>query len=239
MKPLMRLLWIMIFSGRALFAQETDPKILFETATKLYEEKAYGEASVLWQQIADQELVSADLYYNLGNAYFKAGNLAKSILYYEKAAKLEPDNEDIQFNLKLANLRVSDRIEAKPRLFLVQSVENFFNGRSSNTWAMITLYFAWILVIPAAIYWYVPSVPAKKISFFSFFIFFFLLSFLAGIAWRQYRYESVERFAIVMVTNTYIKSEPDPNSVDLFILREGVKVETRNQKDDYTPRHKG
>jgi tetratricopeptide (TPR) repeat protein len=83
-------------------------------------------AVIQYESILDQEYVSAEVQYNLGNAYFRVGNIPQAILNYERALKLAPSDEDIQFNLRLAKLRTVDKIEAVPELWFVTRWNSFY-----------------------------------------------------------------------------------------------------------------
>ena len=94
------------------------PKEIFEQANFYYNEGVYDTAIILYESILDKDLISSALLYNLGNAYYKSGNYPKAILNYEKALKISPNDEDIKTNLAMANLFITDKIEAVPQVFL-------------------------------------------------------------------------------------------------------------------------
>ena len=90
---------LILFSVTAGFAQQTDE---FEMANKFFEEKDYDSAIRMYQSVINQGVGSAPLYFNLGNAYFKKGDLGYAILNYMRARRLDPSNEDILHNLEFA-----------------------------------------------------------------------------------------------------------------------------------------
>ncbi len=98
----------------------------FKLANKLYDEKKYEEAIEQYELLIEEGNVAADVYYNLGNAYFKNNEIAPSILNYERALKLDPNNEDAAFNLKIANTKTIDKVEALPSLFYENALANFY-----------------------------------------------------------------------------------------------------------------
>ena len=103
------LLLYFTFLSINLFA--LNPDSLLSQANQLYKEKNYNGAIELYDSIISSGYYSSDVYYNLGNAHFKMGHLAPAILNYERAKKLAPSDDDIDFNLRIANLRVVDRVE--------------------------------------------------------------------------------------------------------------------------------
>ena len=111
-------IFLMIWQGSLVFAQS--PESLFSQANALYQTQQFEGAIELYQQILSQGFESKAVYYNLGNCYYRLEDIGKSILYFEKALKLDPNDGDIRYNLDLANLRVIDRVELPPRFFLFE-----------------------------------------------------------------------------------------------------------------------
>ncbi len=210
-------------STHEAFAQS--PQEQFKMANELYRQQQYQQAAELYEQILALDLVSPEAFYNLANCYYKLDRNGAAILNYERALKIEPDHEDAQFNLKLANLRVADRIEPLPQMLLVRLFKEFLLRNSSDTWGYIALLFIWLSLISGAAFLFLKKEGLKRIFFLTGAVFIFLsLSFLA-FAFYQSGFEKSHRYGIVMETNTYIKSAPDSKATDLFILREGVKAE--------------
>src|SRR4051812_30872548 len=98
---------------------------LYKSAGNLYKEKQFQQAADNYEKIISQGYKSPEVYYNLGNCYYKLNSTGKSILAYERALKLSPDDEDIIHNLKLAELKVSDRIQPIPQLSIITWWNNF------------------------------------------------------------------------------------------------------------------
>ena len=92
----------------------------FEEGNAAYNEGDYEQALALYGNIEESGLESAELYYNMGNTYYKMKKYPMSILYYEKALKLAPGDEDIRTNLEIANLAVVDKINVLPQSFFVR-----------------------------------------------------------------------------------------------------------------------
>lgn len=201
-----------------------EPETAFNQANLLYIDERFEEAVFIYEQIIESGYHSAELYYNLGNAYYRSGSIPSAILNYERAALLNPGNEDIQFNLQLAGMQVRDRIEALPVFVLNrwwQEARNFF---SADTWAVISVA-AFIIVIGLIFGFLVSSSPLMKKVFFMVAVtafIFSVLSFSFGLDQRNYLRN--HNSAIVFLPVVAVKSSPDISSTDLFIIHEGTRV---------------
>lgn len=223
MKILLSVLQLILCLAANLQAQ--NPNNWFEEANKLYATQDYEKAAETYLKIVQSGYESAELYYNLGNCYYKLNKIGSSILYYEKALKAAPDNEDIQFNLSLALLRVNDRIEPAPEMILLQKAKDFLHAKTANQWGRISLLFIWIASTCFAIFLFIKTSSVKRASFFSAILTIFLALIFFILAIQQHLHERNNKFGVIMVTNTYVKSSPDKNSTDLFMLREGTKFQ--------------
>lgn len=209
------------------------PEVLYSEANAAYAEQRYERAAELYQSIVDNGLSSFELYYNLGNAYYKLDEVGKSVLYYEKAVRLDPSNEDAQFNLKVANLKVADRIDPLREAFLFRWINATLKTYSSDGWAKIALGALWMAFILSILFLFISSVGAKRLLFVVGVLLLASAIVLGLVALRQMNYEQINREGIIMVLNTYVKSAPDKNSMDLFILREGVKVRLEDNTEGW------
>lgn len=222
-------LLLMLFAP--LFAAEGDD--VFQQANDAYAEKEYGKAAELYQQLVDRGLVSFDLYYNLGNAYYRSGVVAPSILYYEKALKIDPSNEDAVFNLKVANLKVADRVEPLQDAFLFRFINELLLKRSPNGWAHWGLVLLWVSLFVAIGFLFINNLIVKRLLFALGALLFLGFVTLTLVSYRQMDYEQSTKEGVIMATNTYVKSAPDMTSTDLFILREGVKVRMLDKEGEW------
>lgn len=200
------------------------PTELFTQANQLYKDKNYEGAIVLYDSIAKSGYISAELFFNLGNAHFKLGHLAPAILNYERANKLNPSDQDIDFNLKLANLRVVDRVEPVPELFFVKWIKNLVIGHSSDGWAKLAAILIWASFLFAILFLFINNGITKRVAFFAALLALLLSMAAAGLSFSQYKYQRASRTAILFAKNAYVKSAPDQQSTDLFLLREGIRV---------------
>ncbi len=205
-----------------LHAQTLEQK--FQEANGLYQRGKIPEARDLYQAIVQEGYVGGALYYNLGNAYYRTGDIGRAILNYERALRLNPTDDDVQHNLALANLRITDRIEPIPRLF----VWDYWDGVKHRfslggaTWAGYGVYL--LLLGSVAGVLLARSYRVRKAAFAAsvvsgLLLVFFLTLFLAKVADTGRTDE-----AVVIAPITTVKNSPDMRSSDAFVLHAGVKL---------------
>ena len=201
------------------------PRVQFEAGNKEYRFGNYDKSIGIYEQIASSGYRSSTLFYNLGNAYYKAGNYSKAIVNFERALKLSPQDEDIQFNLKLSYLNTVDKIEPIPKLFYEQWWDNFISLFSSDTWSKIGISFCWVTLLFAAIYIFGFTILHKKAGFYGGVICFVISSFLLLSGRVQHQRLFDHKTAVIMEASAYIKSSPEEKSTNLFMLHAGTKIE--------------
>lgn len=194
---------------------------LYNNASALYKANQFAEAAAVYEKITAQGYRSAEVYYNLGNCYYKMQNTGKAILNYERALKLSPDDEDIIHNLKLAQLKTIDRVQPVPQLAIVTKWNNLLHSFSSKGWAVFALVLVWLSLILFAIYLFVSR--RGVVMFFTATV--FVLSLVAvGLGIKQAHTEDDSGTAILLVANVNVKSAPDENATDIFTIHEGIKL---------------
>ncbi|MEA3503850.1 MAG: tetratricopeptide repeat protein [Bacteroidota bacterium] len=210
-----------------------DYQKIISKANEAYSQKKYEEAAMLYDSVLTLEQESAGLYYNLGNSHFKNNNLAYSILYYEKALQLDPNNADLINNLEMARSKTLDKIEKVPQLFYIRWWQNFSNSYSANQWGKIAVASFVILLILAGTFLFASKITIRKISFWTGLValIFTLLSFV--IATQNYNKLTKNKTAIIFNPSVTVKSTPDENSVNLFVLHEGTKVFLQDKVGNY------
>jgi len=209
----------------ALTAWADSPEMLFQQGNQLYQQGKLKEAKDVYEAILKEGYTSGELYYNLGNTYYKAGDVAKAILSYERALRFMPQDEDLQHNLQLANLLITDRIEPTPRLFVWEYWDGTKNAVSLRgaMWMAYTVFVAMsaalIVVILAR------SFTVRKFAFLgsgvSAVVFLLLLALFIAKASDAGRSDT----AIITASIVTAKNSPDAKSSDAFVLHSGVKVQ--------------
>lgn len=205
-------------------AQMTNAESIVEAGNQAYASGDYKTAVSQYESVIRSGFESAGLYFNLGNAYFKENNVPAAILYYEKAAKLDPTDENIRFNLALANSRIIDKMEPLPELFLRTWYKNLMHLFSSDRWAKIGLASFFLALAGLAIFIISSSVFLRKLAFWSVIILFGLMILSFTFSSQEYRDYSKHKSAIIFTPTVTVKSSPSESSVDLFVIHEGTKV---------------
>ena len=206
-----------------------DNKITITAANKAYTDGLYTNALELYKQVLKDGYESADLYYNIGNVYYKMNDFTSAILYYERAKKLSPGNEDIDYNLKVANSKIADKIEPIPELFYRRWYTSLTRQFSADTWATAGIIGFIVSLILAAFYVISRMLFVRKLGFWLGIILLFLSVFCFLFAYQNYRTVKNQTDAIIFSPTVTIKSSPDDKSIDLFVLHEGTKVQLLDQ----------
>ena len=192
-------------------------------ADSTYAQEHYQKAAQQYELLLKQG-VSADLYYNLGNCYYRMDNITLAVLNYERALLLSPGDKDIRFNLQMARSKTIDKIVPESEMFFVTWYRSLVNLMSVDAWARMALISLVAAIILALAYLFANLVWLRKVGFFGglFFVIIFLLSNL--FAWQQKKVLIHRSGAIIIQSAVNVKSTPSKNGTDLFILHEGTKV---------------
>ncbi|MDO5443210.1 MAG: BatD family protein [Bacteroidia bacterium] len=216
------LLMIPAFSLSAASEQE---EALWENGASAYAEGNWEGAIEAWSAIDAEGLEAPELYYNLGNAFFKNADYAHAILYYERALKLDPSYSDARFNLEFANEFIQDRIEAVPEFFLKTWVRKAGYMLSSDSWAVMFFVLLAIALAGGLLFLLTGESSRKRLGFFGFIAAFLLAVICLSFSISQKAGYNRADSAIVTAPVSSIKSSPGAESAkDLFILHEGTKV---------------
>ena len=220
MKKIFLLGFLLVFLVRPAVANEQ----IFQKANEAYTKSAYDSAIYLYNKILDSGYESAEVYFNLGNAHFKNKDIAQAVLNFERAHQLSPTDNDITFNLQLAQTLVVDKINVLPPFFLSQWWENYTNLLSSDSWALLSIVFFMVLLISVLAYLFSKTLLIKKLAFWMA-CFFLLTSLQTFVSSYQIKNNIQSRnSAIIMAESVTIKSSPDEKGTEIFVLHEGVKV---------------
>lgn len=199
-------------------------EMTFAQANKQYSEGNYDAAIAGYEELLNGKNHSASLYYNLGNAYFKQGNLANAILNYERAYRLAPSDKDIKANLDFAYTQIADKIDTPPRYFITKWVHSLSHKLHSNSWTYLGIAFWALLFLSLVLFIRTHSESKRKVLFPLLLISLFIALFSFYAAYSQYSEAKKYNYAIVFAQNITIKSTPSNNGTSLFILHEGTKV---------------
>ncbi|MFW5850893.1 MAG: tetratricopeptide repeat protein [Bacteroidota bacterium] len=213
----------------AAFAQNED----VVRAEQLYENQQYDSALVVYENLLKQGYHNAVLYYNIGNVYYKKNDLARAILYYEKAFLLNPHDSDIQHNLDFARAQQADKIESLGSGFVKSWYERFYRLFNPNEWIVLSIISFLLFLSGLALFFFSSQLVYRKSGFFIG-LFLLLVSLVSYIsAQSRYTELTAHEFAIVVEPTVSIKTEPLENSKDLTVIHGGLKVEIIQEKKDW------
>jgi len=214
---------VLVFTASLVFAQE-ERSVKFNKGVEYYTASNYQGALDEWLDIYNTGYRSAELYYNIGNAYFKLNNVPGAILFFERARLLKPGNSNINYNLQIARTLVVDKFEEIPELFFVKWYDFLALMLQTNTWAVISIVTFMLFLILLSVYIYSPRYRTKVLGFWTAML--FLLISVSSLAFtvrnRNLVYNSNE--AVIFSPSINGKSSPDNSGTDLFVLHEGSKV---------------
>lgn len=217
------IIWVLLLSGIVAFA--TDVKVLEDEATKMYQEGNYQKAIDLYNEILADDMESASIYYNLGNCYYKIGEISRSILNYERALLLKPGDRDAKYNLKLAQQATVDNIKVLPELFLVRWYNAFVTALTADQWAYVSVALFIAFLVMAALFFHATTISLKK-SWFTLGIILLLVSMMTiFLASKQYRRVTNRDSGIIMTPSVVVRGAPDNSGTELFMVHEGLKVQ--------------
>ena len=193
-------------------------------ADSAYIQGDYLTAISIYESVIENQGVNATLYMNLGNCWLKRDEIAKAILYYERAYLIDPSDPDVRFNLELARTKTVDKVNPVNQLFIVVWFKKLLAVLDVNGWAVLTVILFALTVLLVGVLLFSKKSGIRKISF-SFSIFFLLLSILSFIFATTQMGNLKERdTAIIMSPSVTVKSTPTSAGTDLFIIHEGRKV---------------
>ena len=184
----------------------------------------YQEAICIYEKLLKNG-DNCDLYYNLGNAYFRTENLTKAILAYERAYKLSPTNQDVKYNLQYARSKTIDKVISKKELFFVTWYRAVLFACSTDSWAWLSIISIIISLVLILFFLFMEKAIMKKIGFYGTLVFLcvFLLSNL--FAYQQKRLLTECDGAVVVMPSVSVKRTPDRHGADAFVIHEGTSVE--------------
>ena len=199
-----------------------------EDATKAegdsaYMKNDYASAIQIYEALLNRG-EAADIYYILGYSYFKAGDIAKAILNYERALLLQPGNGDIRANLEIARSKTVDKVEPVPEIFFVSWTKSLINSMSVDSWAVCGVVCFILLIVSLYLFIFSKQIVLKKAGFISGIVF-LAVTILANVFANQQKDELTNRnSAIVINPSVTVRSTPSESGTSLFILHEGHKV---------------
>lgn len=208
---------------------------LFDKAGEAYRQQRYADAVALYDSVEQELGVSAELYYNRGNAYYKMQKYPSAILNYERALILAPGNDDIEYNLSLANGKIVDKIYPVDQTFIAAWSEAVRDWFSSNTWAVIGIVTFIFFIIGLLFYIFTDEerIRYKKIGFYLA-LPMIVVSVIANMcAYAQHQRAVARDMAVVFAPEVSVKASPSSGANEVMVLHEGVKVELTDKVNSW------
>ncbi len=206
---------------------------LFDRATEAYNGGKYQTAVDSYLEILENGKHSPELYYNLGNTYYKLNQIAPSIYYYEKALLLKPNDAEIKNNLAYARNMTLDAIETLPETGFAKIYNSLLGFLSFDQWSYVAVVFVVLFVLLYIAFYYF-RYSSRKRSAFVLSIICLLMAVIAVVfAYLEYNAFKADRPAIVFAQESSVKSEPNKTSQEAFALHEGTKVIVLDALNDW------
>jgi tetratricopeptide (TPR) repeat protein len=221
------LLFIFILCTLPLIGQ--DVYRLIEQGNEHFMNSEYELAIKEYQAVIDSGYVSSELYYNLGNAYYKSHKITMALVNYERAILLDPNDEEILHNLEMARQFVVDDIDELPEFLPKIWYRRFISLLKTDQWAYLSLITFPVGLLFFLLYLFSRHIRIKKLSFWLGVVI-LLISLSAFIfSYNQKKLVYDHSYAIIISPSVTIKSSPDDSGTELFQIHEGTKVKIIDQ----------
>lgn len=195
---------------------------LWNSANRLYAENHYAQALDLYSMLYGREQITAELCYNIGNCYYRMDSVGQSVLWYSRALKLDPSDEDAQYNLLVAQQKVRDRIEPLPEFFLKNWITKLGNTFSSNQWSLIALVMFTLAMFGVFVWFTASRMSLRKVGFYGMLVVAILFVCSLSYAMWSYSIASNDDRGVVIASSSVVKSSPSVGGKDLFVLHSGT-----------------
>lgn len=206
---------------------------LLHKAEKAYDSKKYKEAIDDYEQLIKDGFKSYQLYFNLGNAYYRNSQLGKAIYYYELARKAEPNDEDVRINLGIAASKTIDKIDSKENFFISAVKTNLLSTFTTSAWAWFSILSLVIACVLFFVFINSPVLMIKRVSFLlsTVLVICFFVTYFLGYSALNSKIEN--KFAIITAREVKIMNEPTQSGTSKFSLHEGTKIRVVENNGDW------
>ena len=206
---------------------------MMQQGNDYYQNKQYERAVESYSKLVDEGYSGTSLFYNLGNAYYREGKIGYAILYYRKALKLSPGDDDVQHNLAIANLKTVDKIDTLPQFFLFQWWESLLAVFSLSGWTYLAYAFYIMLLLSIGLYFFVKNGKLQKYLFFSGSGSLLLLIITSVLLVVNLNRQLNIKNGVIISSIVNVKVSPDATSNDAFIIHEGLTVREEDSVDNW------
>ena len=221
-----------LISCVAAFAVQNQYDQLMAQANKLYVDGNYAEAKDVYLNIATEKQ-GLELFYNLGNCCYRLDDIGHAILYYEKAHKIDPTDEDLNHNLSVAREKTVDKFANVSDGIVSAWTKSFVSALHSNTWAYLSILF-FVISLVCLFVVFVDTEYLKKsillgVSVLTMLL--FVICLMSSVSAKNL-YNSTD-VAIITAQVCNAKSSPESTSNEVFVLHEGTKIEVTDKIGDF------
>jgi tetratricopeptide (TPR) repeat protein len=206
---------------------------LFDQATDAYNAGDYEKAIGFYTDILNNGEHSTAVYYNLGNSNYKLNKIAESIYYYEKALLLSPNDEEVKTNLSYAQNMTLDAIDTLPETGLSKLYKSITGKLSFDQWAYLSIGALLLFVLLYILFYYSTTSSLKRWTFISSLLALFICIMAIVFAYIQQTDFNNKQPAIIFANESSIKSEPNANSEQVFVIHAGTKVNVLDELDQW------
>ncbi len=217
----------LIFLAITLAAVAAPSSSLAEQGDEAYSNRDYSKAAELYEQSIKSEGTSSDIYYNLGNAYYRLDSLSGAVIAYERALKLDPTNSDARWNLEFVRTKLADA-QGDSSSYSTLFIEKTMRLMTGNGWAVTSIFFFAIFLAFAALYILSQNEKLRKVSFFSGLGVLAITVTSVVITIMVTARQTDDSQAVITVNSSQLSTSPATpinNTQQAFVLHEGTKVE--------------
>ncbi len=214
-------------------AAQNSADSIFSKANDAYKSKRYEEALKQYNMLLSEDNQSFNVLYNIGNCYYRLGNIPQAILNYEKARKLNPADDDVNKNLVMANSRIIDKPAEYPEFFLYKAWRAVFLATRTDTFAILAVILLFLSALAFSWYLFARTVALRKAGFYSGLCSLVLAVVLLGLAHAQNNYFLNTRQAIATDNAVNVLSAPEAGAKELFTIHAGTKINIDERENEW------
>ena len=205
----------------------SDDNVTKAQGDSAYTRNDYASAIQIYESLLTKG-EAAEIYYNLGNSYYKTDDIAKAILNYERALLLQPGNADVRANLEIARSKTIDKVVSVPDIFFVTWTKSLINCLSVDAWAKLGVAFFILLLVSFSLFFFSKQIVWKKSGFIAGIVF-LIFVVLSNVFASEQKTELMNRNnAIILSPSVTVRSTPSESGTSLFVLHEGHKIEIKD-----------
>jgi tetratricopeptide (TPR) repeat protein len=228
-------LFVIMFAGAvsASGCYAADLTSLVIRGNEYYSGGEFEKAIELYEAVIDSGYSSAELYFNLGNAYFKTHRITLALLNYERASIINPYDKEVQHNLQLARTFVTDEIEVIPEFILKKWMTSIIRLTRSDSWALISIGSFIVTLLLLLAYLFSRRIMLRKLSFWAAILLILISTISFTFSHQRKKMDTHHHTALILAPSVTVKSSPDDSGTDIFQLHEGTKVTVVDQLGEW------